>query len=223
MTGISGSGTSANTGNQTTYVSGNNIYVTANSSGQTYSWSAYTSPYPTSSTAIGVWNNTFDTGVTESKNIDIVINEGQEMTITMPNGAILTVNEDGSYEMVDDGKIIYKGCKVREFNRFIKASDLLEEFIIFMGQKFNVWQGEILQIPIELFINWLIIRTCQEDGDDIPQDVLKIEDHSYVKKTKIIPRCRYCGRFIPRKYSDNSVLFCNSRCTDKKIQNILES
>jgi hypothetical protein len=99
---------------------------------------------------------------------DYTIPMGEAAKITLPNGAVLTVEKDGSYEVVDSGKIIYKGCKIREFNRFINASDLLEEFITYMGKKFDVKQGEILQIPMELFVTWLIMKACEED--DLPID-----------------------------------------------------
>lgn len=212
------------TGTNVTFSSGTNIYVTSSNSTPPYTppiytWSSGTS-YTSSTIPTGNINYIWNDPLILNKN-EYTIYEGQELKITMPNGAILTINKNGSYEVVDDGKILYKGCKIREFNRFINASDLLEEFIIFMGQKFNVRQGEILQIPIELFINWLIIRACNEDGDEIPQDVLRIEDHSYVKKTKIIPRCKCCGKFILRKYNDNNIFFCNSNCMDKLIHNKL--
>lgn len=227
--GMGTGGGSGGTSVSVTY-SSSNLYVT-NTGNQTYAWtSSATVPYGGTSSTGATWSNisnnvavytegggSFESAILGGRS-EYSIEEGVELKITMPNGAVLTVNKDGSYEMVDDGKIIYKGCKVREFNRFINASDLLEEFIRFMGQKFNVKQGEILQIPIELFINWLIIRACQEDGDEIPKDVLRIEDHKYVKR--IIPRCKCCGRFIPRKLNDNSVIFCNSGCVDRMIQKI---
>lgn len=150
---------------------------------------------------------------------DISIEDGREVTINLPNGAKLRVEADGSYEIEDEGKIRYKGCKIREFNRFVNASDLVEEFIRFMGQKFNVKQSEILDIPIELFITWLILKACQEDGDEVPLDVPKIEDHSFVSKktTIVIPRCRWCGRFISKVRSANKIMFCNPYCMDKMV------
>lgn len=143
------------------------------------------------------------------------INEGQEATITLPNNVIIEVAKDGNYTINDDGVVKYKGCKIREFNRYVGASDLLEEFIRFMGSKFNVRQGDILSIPIELFINWLIIRACEEDGDDIPFDVKRIEDHSFVKKTRAIPRCKKCGRFISNLFVQRGLVVCSQTCFAK--------
>lgn len=145
----------------------------------------------------------------------ITIQEGRELTIELPNGAKLSVHADGSYDVNDDGKVIYKGCKVKEFNRFINASDLIEDFIRFMGSQFNVRQGEILDIPIDLFVTWLIMKACQQDGDEVPFDVPKIENHSFIKGTPTLDRCKWCGRFISKKRIINGIMFCNPYCMDK--------
>lgn len=53
----------------------------------------------------------------------------------------------------------------REFNRFINASDLLEEFIHYLGT-LSVKKSEVMELPVELFIKWLIIRACEADGEE---------------------------------------------------------
>jgi hypothetical protein len=202
-----------------TYTSGTNtsinvFYNTSATATTQYGGITY-SPYTTTTSP---YASTFDSNYFSLK--DYIIPLGEAAKITLPNGAVLTVEKDGSYEVVDSGKIIYKGCKIREFNRFINASDLLEEFIIYMGKRFDVKQGEILQIPIELFITWLIMKACEEDKDDLPPDILKIEDHNYIKRIKTIPRCFYCGRFIFKKYNNSGINFCNPKCAERMMAKI---
>ena len=138
---------------------------------------------------------------------------GDEVELDLPNGAKFTLSKDGSYKVVDEGKVKYKGAPYREFNRYINASDLLEEFIRFMGASFDVKQSEILNIPLEMFITWLVIRSCQVDGDEIPKGTPRLEDHSFVKSAHLY-RCRNCGRFLSSLSKQKHIEFCNSRCFD---------
>lgn len=119
----------------------------------------------------------------------------------LPDGSKLNVDMNGNYEVVDlNAKVTYKGNRKREFNPFINASDLLEEFIHDIGQ-LGVRQCEVLSIPIELFINWLVIRAAEQDGDPIP-DVPQLEAP---KKH----RCRCCGRFLSNDLKSKKIDFCN--------------
>lgn len=179
------------------------------------------SSYTTSTTYVGLSTTSTSAGWDISHNLisnylndKIVIPIGTEVVVKLPGDVTLTVNKDGSYKIEDSDKVTYKRCNIREFNRYINASDLLEEFIKFMG-KFDIKQGEILSVPIELFINFLIIRSCQEDNDDLPPDVKKIEDHSYLKRK--LPRCGCCGRFIPNRFINKNMYFCSGICFDKSL------
>lgn len=82
------------------------------------------------------------------------------------------------------------------FNRFVNASDLLEEFIRYVGA-LGVKQGDVLQLPIDLFIKWLIIEAAKKDGDAPPEGVV-------VQLPNI--RCLKCGRFIRK---DSPIPFCS--------------
>lgn len=75
-----------------------------------------------------------------------------------------------------------------EFNKFVNCSDLLEEFIEFLGKQ-GVKQGEVKEIPIELFMKWLVIKACEEDDEDPG-----IEMPLIPKTTQ--PRCMHCGQFM---------------------------
>lgn len=77
----------------------------------------------------------------------------------------------------------------RPFNRYINASDLMEEFIRYAGEQ-GVRQGEVLDLPVVLFIKWLVIRACEEDQEE-PDVILELGP-------KPQPRCLGCQRFMRR-------------------------
>lgn len=77
----------------------------------------------------------------------------------------------------------------RNFNKFINASDLLEEFIKWVGAE-GVRQGEVMTLPVEFFIKWLVIRACEED-DEEPNVELPA-----LPAPKITPKCLGCGKFM---------------------------
>lgn len=78
----------------------------------------------------------------------------------------------------------------RSFNRYVNASDLLEEFIGFVGAE-GVSQGEVLGLPVDLFIKWLVIRACEEDAE-VPPVTLQLPPRPAQ------PRCVGCGRWMRR-------------------------
>lgn len=77
----------------------------------------------------------------------------------------------------------------REFNKYINGSDLMEEFIRYCGT-LGVRQGEIMEIPIDSFIKWLIIEACVLDKEE-PEVTLELGPAPQ-------PRCLGCGRYVPR-------------------------
>ena len=76
------------------------------------------------------------------------------------------------------------------FNKYVNASDLLEEFIGFLGSE-GVRKREIMGLPVELFIKWLVIRACEVDQEE-PGFVLALPAPSTQ------PRCQGCGRWMAR-------------------------
>lgn len=90
------------------------------------------------------------------------------------------------------------------FNRYINASDLLEEFIAFVGAE-GVRAGEVFGLPVELFIKWLIIRACEEDQEE-PNVELALP------APQAQPRCIVCKRFL-RRHTD--VPFDRRRCMER--------
>lgn len=133
-------------------------------------------------------------------------------TFKLPDGAIVSIKLDNNKVEVldDDAKVIYKANTHREFNRYVNASDLLEEFIDFCG-KLGVKQQDFLNIPIELFINWLIIMAANADGEPVPDDVTPVEKHPALPAPNNQPRCRACGRFISDEKVRLGINFCDDQ------------
>jgi hypothetical protein len=67
---------------------------------------------------------------------------------------------------------------------------LLEEFIGWLGTE-GVRQGEVMQLPVELFVKWLIVRACEADGE--------AADVELVVPRRPQPRCLGCQRFMSRR------------------------
>ena len=183
----------------------------------------------TTSTASTAWYNT-TTGVISTSNsnsssvIDITSYDTKSLvqgeaevfadsSLKMPDGTVIDVDSSGNFKIEDkDAKVIYKSNSIREFNRYMNASDLLEAFIGDLG-KANIKQGEVLAIPIEMFINWIIHKSAEQDGDDIPQDIPSLEDHRYKH-----PRCKCCGKYIRKDLFAKGLRFCDGSHYQKYLE-----
>lgn len=91
-------------------------------------------------------------------------------------------------------------AKPTGFNRYVNASDLMEEFIAYCGEH-GTRQSEMKEMPVDLFIKWLIIRACEEDQED-PNVTLEIPHRKQ-------PRCLGCQRYLKR---DSRVPLHNDGC-----------
>jgi len=128
-----------------------------------------------------------------------ILRPDKKMEILMKDGTIIKIDENLNHTILDqNAKVIYKGNRIREFNKYINASDLLEQFITDMG-KLGAKQSNILSTPIEIFINWLILKAAQQDGDTLP------EPPKLIRK----PKCKLCGKFILQQLADKGFNFCN--------------
>jgi hypothetical protein len=133
------------------------------------------------------------------------------LVIEMPDGSKIILDANGNYTIEDkDAKITYKANNIRNFNPYINASDLLEQFIEWI-KTLNVSQQEFMNLPIELFIKWLVVEAARADGDqpDIWSDDLHKQALLPAPKP-IIPRCLACGKFIRHKIHKAGINFCNS-------------
>lgn len=90
----------------------------------------------------------------------------------------------------------------KEFNKYINASDMLEEFIKFLGSE-NVRQEEAFQLPVDLFIKWLVVRACEADQEEPPEDVEISLKGGLVARKQLSapakqPRCLGCQRYMSK-------------------------
>ena len=131
----------------------------------------------------------------------------EKRSIELPDGARLEVDDQGNYRIEDkDAKVTYRANRMREFSPHLNASDMLAQFVKYVGL-LGVRQKEVLGLPIELFISWLIIEAAERDKDPVPDDVKRIEHHPQIIEAQR-PKCLACGRFIPRLYYRNRFPFC---------------
>lgn len=99
----------------------------------------------------------------------------------------------------------------REFNRYLNASDLLEEFIRFAGER-GADADEILQLPIELFVKWLIIRAAEADQEEPPIAMPPLRALPAPQ-----PRCLGCGRWMRRTIA---IPLHDTRCADRALARV---
>lgn len=151
--------------------------------------------------------NTFETLISQQ----FKVADGEECKIDLPDGTVIDVKQDGSFQIIDkDAKVIYRAARMRDFNRYINVSDRIEEFIAFCGAH-AVRKDEMLQLPLKLFIGWLILEAAKADQvDDLP-DVRLIPD----LRQAVLPRCVSCGRFIQKAFKQKKLEFCRPLCFEK--------
>lgn len=140
---------------------------------------------------------------------------GRDAKITMPDGTIIEMLADGSYTINDkDAKVIYRGTKTRDFNPFINASDKLEGFIQYCGT-IGIKQDEMLKLPLDLFVAWLIIEAAKADLEPEP-DLKLLPNLRKVQK----PHCPSCGRFVKLRHKAVGINHCGTVCFEKGIRNV---
>jgi hypothetical protein len=178
----------------------NAMYVTGSVSGTT---TATTGWYNTS-TSTGITMADLVKGDTQYLDGDIEVQP--HSSLKLPDGSVVDVDGHGNFTISDkDAIVTYKGNNVREFNQFINASDLLEAFIGDLGD-LGVKQDQVLNVPIETFINWLIFKAAEQDGDDVPPDVPLLESSVTPHKH---PKCLCCGKFIKKALVEHKIHFCS--------------
>ncbi len=118
------------------------------------------------------------------------IQDGHRATLTWPDGAKLRVKHNGSWSIDDkDAKVIYRANRVRDFNRHFNAAERMEEFIAYCGT-FGITKAEMLDLPVSLFISWLVLQAAKADDEpDPPEAKTLIPD----LRARAEPVCRGCG------------------------------
>ena len=142
---------------------------------------------------------------------ELSVKVGQAYTLNLPDGAKLKVETDGSYQLRDENaRITYRACRIRAFNSFLNASDKIEAFIRFCGQA-GVRKNEMLKLPLDLFVSWLVLEAAKADGEPEP-NILLLPDLRKRQK----PRC-LCGRFLKRSLFAAGVAYCSGACLDRHL------
>lgn len=137
--------------------------------------------------------------------------DGMKSIIELPDGTKIEVKVDGSYEIKDaDAKVVYRANRMREFNPFLNASDKLENFIQFCRQQ-GIRKDEMLQLPINLFIGWLILEAAKADAEPEPEEIKLLP----ALKKIISPHCKACGKFIRHELVKRQINFCKPTCFEK--------
>ena len=194
----------------TTAVSTNSVFVSTIASTSSNTTTLYMNPQTTAGLAnIQVGQCIPDT-YPHFDLRNLVVVDGNEANITLPDGTVVRVKKDGSHTIEDkDAKVIYRANRVREFNPFINVSDRLEEFIAFCGDQ-GVRRGEMLEIPIKLFIAWIALEAARADQEPEP-DIKLLPD----LRRRALPRCPSCQRFVSAAKRAARIEFCAPRCFER--------
>lgn len=141
----------------------------------------------------------------------------KQASYELPDGAKLIMDDDGNYHIDDtDAKVIYQANRVRPFSPHINASDLVAEFITHVGT-LGVRRADVLHLPLNLFIAWLIIEAAERDSDPIPPGIVPIRSDPAVHMAAR-PRCLKCGRFVRRLHFRNRFPYCSPKHATKYLQ-----
>ena len=190
------------------YYSGNNMWNTTNASTLTYSTSSsnvattydqwiYNSPPPPPQ--INVHMDQLQSYQVHNQDMLVLQARFAVSSLELMRANLKQGDLESRLKQLFEGNVIealnptYKAAP-REFNTYINASDLLDEFIRFLGTE-GVKQGEVMDLPLELFIKWLIVRSCEADGEEPPLQLPP------VKKclAKPQPRCVKCQRYMRKE------------------------
>lgn len=133
----------------------------------------------------------------------------------LPDGTVLGLDAHGSVVIDDsEAKVVYKANRIREFNPYINASDLLEKFIDDLG-RLGVSQSDFARVPVMAFLNWLVLEAAKKDGD--PTDELPPVQAALPAPPSKQPRCGYCKRWIRWAWVAAGVNFCSPQHMERKL------
>jgi hypothetical protein len=133
--------------------------------------------------------------------------------LILPNDVQVKIDGQTGGITIDDAdrKVFYEAAP-RGFNKYLNASDTLEDFIRYLG-RMDVRQRHVMAMPLGLYINWLIIEAAEKDGDTA--DDLKPKLTEGVASLKAQPRCLFCKRFIAQARHEKGINFCCSTHMDR--------
>jgi hypothetical protein len=112
-----------------------------------------------------------------------------------------------------DAKVTYRANRDRDFNPFINASDKLEDFIRFCAANGVRTRAELMNMPIQLFIAWLVLEAAKADNEPAPENVTLIPD----LRKRLSPRCNCCGKFLSLTLAQAQINLCSTACFERQI------
>lgn len=131
--------------------------------------------------------------------------------MALPDGSTIKVDEQGNYELVDkDAKVTYRAHRNREFNPFANAGDLIAQFIDDVAKIVpEITKQEMGNLPLNLFVHWLILGAAERDQDPAPKGVAPITRR---RLTGGRPRCALpsCRRFVRTTAARAGFLYCDA-------------
>lgn len=91
--------------------------------------------------------------------------------IQLPDGAKITFDSKRKrFSIVTkDAKYTYKSKGTLEYNPFIETHDVLERFISYLSQH-DVSKKDFMDMPMHLFIKWLVIESAKKDGEPVDEN-----------------------------------------------------
>lgn len=125
--------------------------------------------------------------------------------LSLPDGSTLIIDDLGNPRIEDvSDKIVYKANNIREFSPFINASDMVAGFLDEI-RDLGIKRDIALNLPIKLFIKWLIIKAAEKDGDSVNVQPVN-KDPKLLQFIK--PKCNYCGKYIRKLHQINEFPYC---------------
>ena len=138
------------------------------------------------------------------------MDKGQDVySLSMHDGCMINITNEGSWWIDDtNGKRVYNRAPQRGFNPYMNTSDMMEQFMADMAEM-GFTQDQFLRLPTEVFINWLILRAAEHDGDEVPSDIVSPSEHPATLRITEQPRCLHCGVEIPQERVAKGIQFCS--------------
>jgi hypothetical protein len=75
----------------------------------------------------------------------------------------------------------------------------------------------MMELPMKLFVGWLVVKAAEADQEDPPESIKLIPD---LRQRSGAPRCRSCGRFLSYTLKKSNMDFCSAVCFDKTLQTL---
>jgi hypothetical protein len=187
-------------------------------SGVTFTTTGTTTWLPISTTATGSQVDIYQI----PKEVEAPVLLQKNTIYKMPNGSEVIIDNDGGFTVNDkDAKVIYRANRVYDFNPFLNASDLLEEYIQELAPQ-GIRQDQVLKIPIIHFIYWLLHKIAEKDNEPVPKDIPRLPRIGFDSNgLRVYSRCLNCGRFINTAYANARIYYCSPDHMSKQIR-ILE-